>query len=240
MTNPSPPRVFISYSHDSDDHRARVLGLSERLREDGIETILDRYVERGSPPEGWPRWMLNGLEKATHVLCVCTETYYRRFRGQEVPGKGKGVDWEGALMTQSLYDARSVSNKFIPVLFIRSDEHFVPEPFRGQTFYVLDSDASYLALYDALLDQSGVAPRPVGTLKQKPRATGEPLSFDAVSAPTTIPTSSTTSPAVAIWREKLEFLLVHEAITVDPSMKFKIQQDIKEARTKIQELGSQP
>ncbi len=30
--------VFISYSHDSEAHRERVLGLSERLRADGIET----------------------------------------------------------------------------------------------------------------------------------------------------------------------------------------------------------
>ena len=29
--------VFISYSHDSDEHRAWVLALSERLRKDGIE-----------------------------------------------------------------------------------------------------------------------------------------------------------------------------------------------------------
>lgn len=177
MTDQLPLSVFISYSHDSDEHRERVLGLSERLRADGIETILDRYVERGSPPEGWPRWMLNGLEKATHVVCVCTETYYRRFRGLEVPGKGKGVDSEGALMTQSLYDARSVSTKFIPVLFARTDEPYVPEPLRAQTFYVVDSDSSYEALYDALLNQSGVVPRPVGTPKLKPRATGQPLSF---------------------------------------------------------------
>ncbi len=177
MTDQLPLSIFISYSHDSDDHRERVLGLSERLRADGIETILDRYVERGSPPEGWPRWMLNGLEKATHVVCVCTETYYRRFRGREVPGKGKGVDWEGALMTQSLYDDRSVSTKFIPVLFARTDEPYVPEPLRAQTFYVMDSDASYEALYDVLLNQSGVVPRPVGTPKRKPRATGQPLSF---------------------------------------------------------------
>jgi nucleoside phosphorylase len=180
MTDQSPLSIFISYSHDSDEHRERVLGLSERLRADGIETILDRYVERGSPPEGWPRWMLNGLEKATHVLCVCTETYYRRFRGREVPGKGKGVDWEGALMTQSLYDDRSVSTKCIPVLFARTDEPYVPEPLRGQTFYVVDSDASYEALYDALLNQSGVVPGPVGTPKRKPRATGQPLSFPSV------------------------------------------------------------
>ena len=55
--------VFISYSHDSEGHREKVLALSERLREDGIETILDQYVN-GSPPEGWPRWMLNGLDAA--------------------------------------------------------------------------------------------------------------------------------------------------------------------------------
>ena len=106
-------RVFISYSHDSEAHREWVLALSERLREDGIETILDRYVN-GTPAEGWPRWMLNGLDQADRVLLVCTPTYYRRFRGHEVPGRGRGVDWEGAVITQEIYDARSVTTRFIP------------------------------------------------------------------------------------------------------------------------------
>jgi hypothetical protein len=42
----SDKTVFISYSHDCDAHREKVLALSERLREDGIETILDQYVNR--------------------------------------------------------------------------------------------------------------------------------------------------------------------------------------------------
>jgi hypothetical protein len=96
-----PPRVFLSYSHDSDKHGELVLALSERLRVDGIETLLDQYVN-GSPSSGWPRWMLDQVDAADYVLVVCTETYYRRFRGHEVPGKGKGVDWEGALITQEL------------------------------------------------------------------------------------------------------------------------------------------
>ena len=66
--------VFISYSRDSDSHCDRVLGLSERLRADGITTILDRYIAKGCPPEGWPRWMMNGLNAATAIICVCTET----------------------------------------------------------------------------------------------------------------------------------------------------------------------
>ncbi len=46
--------------------------------------------------------MLDQLDAADSVLVVCTETYYRRFRGHEEPGNGKGVDWEGALITQEM------------------------------------------------------------------------------------------------------------------------------------------
>jgi len=154
-----------------------VLSLSERLRADGIYTILDRYVEKGSPPEGWPRWMMNGLGEATHIMCVCTETYQRRFLGQEAPDIGKGVDWEGALITQNLYDARSRNNKFIPVLFAHFDKAYIIEPLRSQTHYILDSEANYQALYDVLLEQAGVEPGVVGELKRKPRATGQSLAF---------------------------------------------------------------
>ena len=87
----SNAKVFISYSHDSDAHREKVLALSERLRADGLETLLDQYVN-GSPEQGWPRWMLDQLDAASFVLVICTETYYRRFRGHEEPGKGKGVE----------------------------------------------------------------------------------------------------------------------------------------------------
>ena len=171
-------KVFISYSHDSDEHREWVLGLSERLRANGIETILDRYVRNGSPPGGWPRWMSNSLDETTHVLCVCTETYYRRFHGHEVPGKGKGVDWEGTMIAQELYDARSVSNKFIPVLRSSTDELHIPKPLRPRTHYVLNTEGNYQVLYDDLLDQGGVEPGPVGPPKIKPRAIGTPITFD--------------------------------------------------------------
>ena len=236
----SNPTVFISYSHDSEAHREKVLGLSERLRRDGVATILDRYVERNSPAEGWPRWMMNAFDSATHVLCVCTDTYHRRFMGQEVPGKGAGVDWEGALITQALYDARSRSNKFIPVVFARADEPHIPAPLRPQTHYVLDSDASYEALYDALLGQSGVEPGAVGELRRRPRATGQPLSFDSAAplAPATPAASAAPAGgALAIWRDKLAFLLVEEAISVDPAMKFRLKHLIEEAQAKIRALG---
>lgn len=169
--------VFISYSHDSDDHRERVLGLSERLRGDGIEARLDQYLN-GAPDIGWPRWMLDQLDEADFVVVVCTETYYRRFRGHEVPGTGKGADWEGALITQEIYDTRSSSLKIVPVLFDREDERFIPEPLRRLTYYLLNSESSYNDFYDFLLGQGGVEARSLGSLRTRERRRGVPLSFD--------------------------------------------------------------
>ena len=56
------PRVFLSYSHDSDEHRDRVLALADRLRADGIDAHLDQYET--SPAEGWPRWMRRQIRDA--------------------------------------------------------------------------------------------------------------------------------------------------------------------------------
>jgi len=47
------PTVFVSYSHDSESHAARVLELAQRLRADGIDCWIDQF-EQG-PAEGFPR-----------------------------------------------------------------------------------------------------------------------------------------------------------------------------------------
>lgn len=55
-----PPRVFISYSHDSEAHRDLVLGLADRLRAEGVESWIDQYVP-SFPVQGWLRWMIKSL-----------------------------------------------------------------------------------------------------------------------------------------------------------------------------------
>jgi hypothetical protein len=96
------PRVFLSYSHDSAEHAARVLALADALCAVGIDVILDRYVHP-APEQGWPRWMDQNIEAVRFVLLVCTETYCRRVMGLEEPGKGLGVGWEGNLIFNSIY-----------------------------------------------------------------------------------------------------------------------------------------
>jgi hypothetical protein len=138
--------------------------------------------------------MLDQLDWAEFVLAICTETYYCRFRGHEVPGKGKGADWEGAIITQAIYDARSATTKFVPVLFDPKSEPFIPDPLRGRTFYLATSEEGYQGLYDFLLGQSGVEPGKLGPLKTKPRRRGQPLSFAAGGTQVIAPTNEAAGP----------------------------------------------
>ena len=46
--------VFLSYSHDSDAHRERVLGLAWALRSHGIDVELDQF--HNDEILDWPRW----------------------------------------------------------------------------------------------------------------------------------------------------------------------------------------
>ena len=157
------PKVFISYSHDSPEHGERVLKLSDSLRSEGIDCKIDQYEP--SPPEGWPRWMLNQFDDADYILIVCTEYYYRRFRGQEKPGTGKGVTWEGAIITNELYDSQPHISKFIPILSSSADGKFIPEPLRGGTYYVFSTEDGYEFLYRHLTNQPHVKKPELGKLK---------------------------------------------------------------------------
>jgi tetratricopeptide (TPR) repeat protein len=174
----SRPVIFISYSHDSDKHRASILALAERLRQDGVDARIDQYIN-GTPDQGWPRWMLDQLDQASFVLVICTETYYRRFRGHEEQLRGKGADWEGTLITQEIYDAKSRTVKFVPVFLAADQELFIPEPLRPHTHYQLTSGAVYESLLRFLLGEAGVKPHPIGEVKKFSDPTVQTLSFDS-------------------------------------------------------------
>jgi hypothetical protein len=146
--------LFISYSHESVEHKERVLALAKRLKTSRFDVHLDQYVT--SPSQGWPNWMLDQIDDARWVLMVCTETYHRRVRGREEPGRGHGATWEGGIITQTLYEAQARNNKFIPVVFNPKDRSFIPIFVRGSTHYLLDED--YEKLHRHL---RGIPPIPV-------------------------------------------------------------------------------
>jgi tetratricopeptide (TPR) repeat protein len=157
--------VFISYSHDSPQHKARVLELADRLRADGLNCIIDQYDDE-TPAEGWPLWMDKQIHKANFVLMVCTETYYRRVMGDEQPGKGLGARWEGHIILQHLYNHGVFNTKFIPILFAESDEQYILTPVAGVTRYRVDTKEGYEVLYSRLTNQPLIPKTEIGTIRK--------------------------------------------------------------------------
>jgi len=161
-----PPTVFISYSHDSPEHADRVLAFSDRLRSEGVDCQLDQYEP--APPDGWPRWMDKHIRSADFVLMICTETYFCRVMGEEEPGKGLGVKWEGNLIYQHIYQADSTNRRFIPVLFEENQVEHIPTPVQGVTHYRVHTADGYERLYRHLTDQPLVIKPELGKLLELP------------------------------------------------------------------------
>jgi len=167
-TASEPPKVLISYSHDSSEHAERALELANRLREDGVDCMIDQYVV--VPEEGWPLWMEGQIRDSNFVLMICTETYYKRVVGQEQPGKGLGVRWEGNLIYSEIYRAGPRNTKFIPVFFENADPSHIPGPPRDTKYYSVGTEEGYEELYRRLTDQPRVIKPELGKLRSLPPA----------------------------------------------------------------------
>jgi tetratricopeptide (TPR) repeat protein len=149
-----PPKVLISYSHDSLEHEQRVLILADRLRADGVDCMIDQYIL--VPEEGWPLWMQRQIRDSKFVLMVCTETYLKRVLREEQPGKGFGVCWEANLIYNAIYSAGMMNTKFIPVLFESGHLSHIPDPLRHTCYYDLSIEDGYENLYRRLTNQPKV------------------------------------------------------------------------------------
>lgn len=128
----SIPKVFISYSHDDDDHREWVRKLAGHLRFDYAAANIDQYVEP-APKGGWWDWAAKEIEFSNLVMCVCTAGYHDRYR-EAVNGKGQGVRQEAGLVNNLLPDG---ATKVCAIFKGQSNGELVPLPLRGCAQYSL-------------------------------------------------------------------------------------------------------
>ena len=102
------PKVFISYSWDSEKHKAWVCSFAERLRADGVDTTLDQW--HLVPGDQMPEFMEKSIRKNDFVLIICTPHYK-----EKSDDRTGGVGYEGDIMTAEIF-SKSNHRKFIPVL----------------------------------------------------------------------------------------------------------------------------
>jgi hypothetical protein len=113
MSNPNtlsarPPRVFMSYSHDSKEHKTWVRSLAEYLVRGGVEVILDQWdLTLGSD---LPSFMESAVSTSDRVLAICTTSYVSKAN----EGRG-GVGYEKMIATAEVLE-KVGTDKFIPIV----------------------------------------------------------------------------------------------------------------------------
>jgi hypothetical protein len=113
------------------------------------------------------------IRRARYVLVVCTEIYRRRVEGEEEPGKGRGAKWEGALITQHLYDNDGRNDRFLPVVFSPDDVRCIPTFLAAATYYDVSTESGYIKLYRRLTSQPAVVRPPLGSVHTLPPDSAE-------------------------------------------------------------------
>ena len=172
------PKVFISYSHDSDDHKAWVLHLASDLVRNGVEVILDRWDL--APGQDVVRFMESGIVGSDRVLMVCSGEYVTRAES----GLG-GVGYERLIVTAELVQNIS-THKFIPLM--RSNSAPRVPVFMGPRLWIdFSNDAEYDSRLEELLRELHGVP-----------TTRPPLGPSPFSSAITAPATSTRSGSTGV------------------------------------------
>jgi TIR domain len=126
-----PPKVFISYSHDSPQHMEWVLRLATSLRSHGIDAVLDQWdLVLGQDVAAF---MADGIRTSDRVLLICSGAYVTKAEA----GKG-GVGYERLIVTAEVVESIDTI-KFIPVIRNNATSHKMPN-FIGPRLHVDFSD----------------------------------------------------------------------------------------------------
>lgn len=128
------PKVFISYSWDSESHKEWVKRLTDSLIENGVDAHLDQYdLELG---DRLPKYMENQITNSDFVLIICTEDYKKKADSRE-----SGVGYEGHIISGELLSPAN-ENKFIPILRSEDFSHIMPIFLSGKLGVRLKDDFS--------------------------------------------------------------------------------------------------
>ncbi|MDR3482109.1 MAG: toll/interleukin-1 receptor domain-containing protein [Burkholderiaceae bacterium] len=155
------PKVFVSYSHDTQAHKKWVLDFATRLCKVGVDATLDQWTL--GPGDDIPLFMEQNLESADRVIMICTEKYVDKANA----GKG-GVGYEKMIVTADLM--RNVdSNKVIPIIR-QNGTHNVPTFLKSKLFLDFSLHDQFEESFDELTRSIHKAP-----LFKKPKISMNPF-----------------------------------------------------------------
>ena len=145
-----PPKVFISYSHDSDEHKEWVLKICIKLRKNGVDVTLDQW-DLG-PGDDRILFMENGVTDSDKVLVICTDSYVKKANARE-----HGAGYEGYIISAELVHNLG-TDKFIPIIRQSSDENKTPTFLKPKIYIDFIKDDQFDVSFEQLLREIHGAP----------------------------------------------------------------------------------
>lgn len=140
-SEPNPPRAFISYSWSSPAHEQWVLDLGTRLRESGVDVILDKWdLREGADKYAFMERMVTD-KSIRKVIVICDRLYAAKADGRE-----GGVGTETQIISQEIYsqvDPTDQEQKFVAIITEKDEggKPYIPT-FIKSRIYIDMSDAS--------------------------------------------------------------------------------------------------
>ena len=158
------PKVFISYSHDSPEHKCWVSELAAKLRHGGIDVILDQW-DLGLGDD-ITRFMERGIVDSDRVLVVCTDQYVSKANANE-----GGVAYERMIVNAELVQNLG-TNKFIPIIRQASGKEKTPKFLGTRVYADFRNDSQFEAACEKLIRELHEMP-----IVQKPPLGKNPFPF---------------------------------------------------------------
>jgi hypothetical protein len=151
-----PPRVFVSYSHDSAQHVELVRRFATFLREQGVDTQLDRWYEDGR--RDWSLWAVGQLREADFIVVIASPRYKRSAEGTALPTDGRGAQFEASIIRNDLTrDLGAQTRRVLPVVLPGRSVDEIPSFLCGYscTHYVI-REFTPVGIEDLLVALTGV------------------------------------------------------------------------------------
>lgn len=109
------PTVFITYAHDSAEHKQQVRTLAELLKHNGIKVILDQWAT--THRRDWSTWAPEAIITSDFTLMIASPAFKRAGDGFGDPVQNPGVQSETAVIRDQLHGDRARwRRKLLPVL----------------------------------------------------------------------------------------------------------------------------
>lgn len=161
----SIPKVFVSYSHDNLDHKKWVNELATKMRNNGIDAILDQWDLM--PGGDLPHFMETNLEKSDYILMICTETYVKKAND----GKG-GVGYEKMIITSNLL--KDIDQKKIIPIIKQSGSSSIPTFLKTKLYLDFSKNSQFEYSFDELIRTIHNSP-----LLKKPKIGNNPFKTES-------------------------------------------------------------